>query len=103
MVGRRGDFRRVALSCSGPTIQLLNTNVRVARFEEESTSSATAILPAASPIALTDEGDDDEVPAYERSLVPKLVYQPTRDEDTDNDTAIDRLAQPGLPCCADLV
>ena len=65
--------------------------------------AATVILPAAFSIALTNEGDDDEVPAYERPLVAKLVYQPTGDEDADNDTAIDRLAQPGLPCRADLV
>ena len=72
-------------------------------MERKAQATATAIPPAASSIALTDEGDNDEVPAYERSLVPKLVYQPTRDEDADNDTAIDRLAQSGLPCRTDLV
>lgn len=65
---------------------------------------AAAVTPLAAPLnTLTYEGDDGEVPADERLLVAKSIDQPARDEDADNDAAVGRLAQPGLPRRADLV
>lgn len=63
-----------------------------------------AVTALAVPLnALTYEGNNGEVTTDESLLVAKSIDQPARDEDADNDAAVGRLAQLGLPWCTDLV